>query len=269
MKANNLTISIPTPKCKKSCPFCVSKMTFGVDDNLELFQKNLIKVRKFADIAQVSSVLVTGKGEPMDNLHDLLDVCEVFKDFPLEIQTNGTLLTEDNINYIKKFGINVVAISIWNPKELYSFSEIAKELNKFAIVRITIILNNAWKGTSFREVLNFCKTHKISQLTFRIPTVPKTIKDNAESIKTKNWIVKNSNDYDHILKDLKSYLNGDNFVRKLPFDSTSIYDIEGISVATFDYCIQENSNSDDIRSLIYQSDGHLYTTWDKSGSILF
>ena len=57
-------------------------------------------------------------------------------------------------------------------------------------------------------------------------------------------------------------------IRKLPYGAT-IYDIGGIAVTWFDYCIQDAHGVDDIRSLIFQEDGHLYTAWDSPASILF
>jgi len=47
MKANVLTISMPTGKCNK-CKYCVSKMTIGPDTNENDFNFNLDKAIAFA-----------------------------------------------------------------------------------------------------------------------------------------------------------------------------------------------------------------------------
>ena len=57
-------------------------------------------------------------------------------------------------------------------------------------------------------------------------------------------------------------------IRKLPFGAT-VFDINGVSFTYFDYCVQESSNDETIRSLIYQEDGHLYTSWNSKASIIF
>jgi len=36
-----------------------------------------------------------------------------------------------------------------------------------------------------------------------------------------------------------------------------------------DYCVQDDNNGKNRRSLIYQSDGHLYDSWNFKESIIF
>jgi len=56
-------------------------------------------------------------------------------------------------------------------------------------------------------------------------------------------------------------------IRELP--NLRIYDYKGLSVSSSDYCMQDESGADDIRSLIFMEDGHLYTNWNSKASILF
>ena len=60
-------------------------------------------------------------------------------------------------------------------------------------------------------------------------------------------------------------------IRKIRTNSQgiTIWDYEGVSVVTSDYCIQDSAADDEIRSLIFQEDGHLYTAWNSPASILF
>ena len=60
----------------------------------------------------------------------------------------------------------------------------------------------------------------------------------------------------------------ENLIRVLPFGA-EVYDIGGIAVTWLDECVQERNNTNDIRSLIYQEDGHMYSSWDSLASILF
>jgi len=73
--------------------------------------------------------------------------------------------------------------------------------------------------------------------------------------------------YSYLVGTLEAYPDK-SFVRSIPFGA-KIYDINGISLTYFEYCIQESSSDSNIRSLIYREDGHLYTSWDKLGSIIF
>jgi hypothetical protein len=93
-------------------------------------------------------------------------------------------------------------------------------------------------------------------------TIPSNFVETNESREAINYI--QSVD----LEKVKTFLEGFNnlileegtFVRNLPFGA-SIYMIDGISATIFRHCIQENSNEDDIRSLIYYEDGHMSTSW--------
>ena len=84
----------------------------------------------------------------------------------------------------------------------------------------------------------------------------------------KCWIASNSNDeqYKKMMWEVKEI--GHHVVRKLPYGAV-VYDIDGIAVTGFDYCVQDQNNNEDIRSLIFMEDGHVYTSWNSKASILF
>ncbi len=50
------------------------------------------------------------------------------------------------------------------------------------------------------------------------------------------------------------------FQYKLPYGAM-LYMYDDISVTYFNYCIQDNHNENDVRSLIFHEDGHLSTSW--------
>ena len=100
MKISTLTVIVGTTACNAKCPYCVSKMTpaCGVDTPCEPNYRNFGIACRFARDAGVSTVLLTGKGEPtlspdsvtyyVDRSHD--------SGFPfIELQTNGIRLVED------------------------------------------------------------------------------------------------------------------------------------------------------------------------------
>ena len=48
LNVGNLTIAVPYYGCDKNCPYCVSKMTGNYENNINLFYKNLDKVKTVA-----------------------------------------------------------------------------------------------------------------------------------------------------------------------------------------------------------------------------
>lgn len=276
MKATTLSISVAS-MCNKSCPYCVSKMTNSVTPNWPIFVKNLNKVLEFSKSAGITSVIFTGKGEPFLNPGEnmSLQLCaDKFKDFPIEVQTNGLVISKHPEILPKLYpSINTVAISIDNPKILFSdwlvnYSKIAKAngIN----TRYTINLSDAFYGLSFRMILGNIKEQGIAdQFSFRNITAPSSVKAGGESFK--KWIEDNNCliTYTNMIADFKNCDMNKKKVRSLPYGAI-LYDIEGIGFTYFDFCIQEESGEDDIRSLIYQEDGHLYTSWDScSASRIF
>jgi len=270
MKANNLTISIPAD-CNRNCPFCISNMTFSPEANEKLFWQNLQEARKLAEMAQVSSVLLSSKGEPLNNMISTETALITFDDFPTELQTNGQFINEESIGILRANRLNVLALSVWDSNSFKIVEKVVPLANKYGmIVRLTIVVTSMFKEP-FKSIISACKMYGIRQLTFRKCSLPTNIIDTTKAKTTANWIRKH-NANDSILTDLEiACADSNSFVRSLPFDGgrVKVYDIEGIGVTKIDYCIQEDHTENDMRSLIYHQDGHMYTSWDKPGSILF
>ncbi len=277
MKVNCLSISIPNMGCDKNCPYCISKITGYINSNQYLFEKNMYKVKEFVKNIGCTSILLTGKGEPLMNL-DCVNYClSYFNDFPVELQTNGKILyksfefgVSDFIRGLSNNGLNVIAFSIDDEKDIFKYSDMFKYIKDLGIVvRVTVIVHKGLKLYSVDEWVRICKENNIDQLSFRNLTVPFNNCESEQVKDTIKWIYDNTYaTYYEALKEqlIKIYKN--NIIRKLSFGAT-IYDCHGISVTLFDYCIQENNNDDDIRSLIYMEDGHLYTSWNSKASIIF
>jgi uncharacterized Fe-S cluster-containing radical SAM superfamily protein len=283
MKANNITVSIPNTGCEKNCPYCISKMTGYMKANVELWLDNLHQAKLFADKCNVTHLLITSKGEPLENLRsfDLVyRVCEIFKDYPIEIQTNGYPFMSQPQELAKELansGIKVISISVDEPEYFKGLSYLSEiwydDIKRWNMIsRAAVILTDKFKGWNLKSFIKICKEKEINQITFRNLSIPERTVKTTESKKAIQYI------FDHADKDLydtiqneviNTVLDGSgNVIMQLPFGPI-IYDIDGIAVTCMEYCIQENNNQLNIRSLIYQEDGHLYTTWDKPGSILW
>ncbi|MDD3625816.1 MAG: hypothetical protein PHV06_00715, partial [bacterium] len=254
----------------------VSRMTGYMESNLPLMKKNLKKVKHTAEIADVPSVLITGKGEPLLGYDDLLWIISEFREFYCELQTNGIYLN-NNPELVKELadtGLNVVAISLDLLNDFENYKNLFAAIRKNGMLnRITLnITNKIPFDISFEILIKLCREHFIDQFSLRNIVIPNNIDlVKPEVKKTADWIKSNVNPllYERLVSDLKTYVKKAGFlIRELPYGA-KLYDYEGISVTFFDYCVQDSHNEDDIRSLIFQEDGHLYTTWNSLASRLF
>jgi hypothetical protein len=249
--------------------------------------ENANKVKKFADACQVTSVLITSKGEPFLNLEALVNMCNEFSQYPIEIQTNGLALNKkvisstsaDEINRYLNFPFDVIAFSIDKLKQLEEFQPSftkLKAMNK--IVRVTYNINDLDEDLMelcpsvdhgpFPHLLDLVKKYPVHQFSVRRLTIPEKYVDTVQAREAANWIELNTKKSTNMYWQLATGIKNLPAVRKLPFGAT-VYDYEGLGIASFDYCLQESHKEDDLRSLIYNEDGHVYTSWDSKASVLF
>jgi len=272
VEAQSLTVSVPqslgNPLCDKNCPYCISKMTGYVQPDETLFIKNITKVKKMAEMARVPSVLLTGKGEPLLNFDKVCYILDQFNEFPLEIQTNGIWL-HNHIEYItalKQAGLDTIAISIDNLNQMDTFSKMIEAIiNLNMTCRICLNLTDKIIDVSFRSIFYTLKNYGIHQLIVRNIMVPKVTQNTDEARQAIDWISlhTDSGRYIEMYKVFKTMVNEEvDLIRTLPYGS-EVYNLDGISVSFSDYCLQESNNTNDIRSLIFLEDGHVYTSWDK------
>lgn len=277
MRANNLAISLPNYGCDKNCPYCVSKMTGYLKHDPKLFHRNMHKVLKMAEVAQVNSVILTGKGEPLFNdqsIGGVEHIANFFREYPIEVQTNGIALFNDFdlIESLYNAGVNTIAMSIDSVNQAIGLSPLIHKIHTAdMLVRLTFNMTDSFENVPFDNLLYFCESKSVDQMSIRQITVPNNAVNTNVSLRASNWIKENTkkNVYSTMEKEMHEVIKKEGFpLSKLSFGAT-IYDIHGVAVTMFDHCIQESNESDDIRSLIYQEDGHLYYTWDSSASKIF
>lgn len=275
MKANSLSISIPVGKtekfiCNKHCPYCISKMTGVNAVNYENFIKNLPKAEKMAQLASVKSIIITGKTEPTMNLEAMREVGKYFRNYPLEVQTNGVLLYKNPKKYLKEFskmGIDTVAISIDSIGQLESLAYIFAYIKSMGMtVRITLNLTDIMLKNipSVQGLINFCNNSGIEQLSFRKIVKPYNPVNTEESKKAVEWI--NNNVSDDLVETFekeytKTIKENGLYLKSLPFGA-DLYMVDDVSCVVFEHCIQEEVDDEEkLRSLIYFEDGHMSTSW--------
>lgn len=279
MKAQNLTISIPSPEgCNKACPYCVSDMTGHLEPNWDLMERNLKTVKRVAENSRINNILITSKGEPLMYPEYVINMVEPFRDYHLEIQTNGKLLldtvgdlTKDRapigfpvvyrylwVDLLFSLGFNVIAISIDHHTE---FEKRRKAIEacvaKGMVIRLCLNLNDHLQEYLIvNNVLTYAQEVGARQILFRNLSIP----NGAEN----EWIEEHGmGHYEKVMAQLKMIVDTEGkFMYKLA-TGESVYDVRGISVSHSDHCIQEEAESlNDLRSLIYLEDGHLYTGWN-------
>lgn len=264
MKANNLTISIPSKGCDKKCPYCISRITGSYPSNLDLMKKKINKVRTVAHRAGVTSVLMTGKGEPTLNLPDLLDFCYEFEEFPIELQTNGIFLNKNGVGTLEG-AIDVIAVSIDDISDFERYGLLFHDINKFNItLRISLNITDAIT-MSFNDIITLCQKNFVNQLSIKDITIPKDLsgKEKTKGAKQIKWI-ENNVTYDHFAR-----LSTESGVLNYQM-ADSQRNICGISVMFIRECVQEMPiDNENIRSLIFLEDGHLYKSWNSKASRLF
>jgi len=272
LKAENLTISLPNVGCNKNCPYCVSRMTGYMESDYWLMSRNIKKVRKTAEAAEVTSVLFTSKGETLLSFDELKEFANKFRDFPLELQTNGLLLDESILNALCVIGMNVIAISIDSIEQLHMCMPIVRGITSRGMIpRATLNLVGIDCPSGLlcytpTQLIENCADLGFRQVTFRRIVCPENPKHQA----TVEWIEKNipSVICDRFIGELDLAISYGKVVRILN-SGMGIWDIGGVSVMYSKYCVQERDCGNDLRSLIFQEDGHLYTSWNSNASVLF
>jgi len=274
MRAQNLAVSIPPakPLCDKNCEYCVSRMTGYLKTDRALIGQNLPKVKELAHVGQVTSVLFTGKGEPTLNEIDLFWLMDEFKHLPLGLQTNGLKLSKnfDLLERLAAAGLNTLAVSIDDLEQFFNYFELFRRSKELGLVtRVTVnITNKLPKDITFLQLVDLCRDTFVDQLMLRNVVVPNNV---PLDIPTAKWISENVDPtmYPRLQNELKHVCEKKGMlIRKLSFGSL-VYDYRGISVTYSDYCVQDDNDGEDIRSLIFMEDGHCYTSWNSKASALF
>jgi molybdenum cofactor biosynthesis enzyme MoaA len=287
MKIETFSILAGTAACNANCPYCISKMTgikkFGFKEN-PINWRNFSKACRLAQVNNVSTVLITGKGESTLYPHQITEFLKNLSkfDFPLiELQTNALLFDKkDYDNYLREWfslGLNTIAISIAHykksenrkiftkAKDYINLEKVIKKLHTLGFsVRLSCVMMKGFidKVDEIRNLAEFAKKNQVEQLTIRKlgiisesenPEISKWCRDRAllqkELDEIKNFLDRNA-------KTLMTLPHG-----------AIIYEFEGTSLCLTD-CVMLHPKTDEIRTLIFFPDGHLRYNWDLGGAIL-
>lgn len=253
---------------------------------------NLRKGAKLSVRGGATTLLLTGKGEPTLYPNQITQILkEVGDEFPIiELQTNGVAIARGNLDKPvhpstptttleewKALGLTTIALSCvhWDNKvnglmhpqegEMPDLAELVAKIKGLGFtVRLSVVMVKGGIDSveKFAEFINWARKNKVDQMTLRPVTRP----DEADG-KVSEWVSKN-----YVTETLTyqclEYLeqNGSHLLDLA--HGASVFDVNGQNVCLTN-CLTLDKTGEQIRQLIYCSDGHVRYDWRYPGAILF
>jgi molybdenum cofactor biosynthesis enzyme MoaA len=300
MQIQTFSVLAGTAVCEAKCPFCVSKMTpdCGVTTKkININWDNFDDACRFAANGGVSTMLITGKGEPTLCPDDISEYIERGKKyFPfIELQTHGMNLLQPNrgcneyVHFWRKTGLNTISLScvhylLDRNKEIYSsnYNELEETVefihNNSMSVRLSCVgikgyIDNIDDLLGFVE---YCKVNKVEQFTWRPVSNDVNLselgewKNDTKEQRRKRDVYENTNALlvskeNRII--IKEYFDKNATLVLELMHGAKVYSYQGqnVSIST---CLTHEPDPTQIRQLIYFPDGHIRYSWTESGAII-
>lgn len=289
MKIQTFSVVVGGTLCNARCPYCVAKMTpvQGVTTKAPSPNWRNFEIGcRFAKESGVSTVLLTGKGEPTlypESISDFLHHLQPFYFSFIELQTNGIALfqkKEKYLDYLKDWynaGLTTVALSvahhddskgrkIYQPEGRYlKLAFLVEYLHSLGFsIRLSVIMlkNYIENVQDVLDFVDFARKNKVEQLTVRGVKTP----EKSENKEIFDWVRDNAVSDGSLIK-VKNYLdlNGKKLLELM--HGGAVYDLAGQNICVTD-CLTIKSSPDEVRQLIFFPDGHLRYDWQYPGAIL-
>lgn len=290
MKVWTMSLVVGTRACNAKCPFCVARMT-GFDElpkAREINRRNLRKAIQRAKLGGVTTVLLTGKGEPTlypQQIEDFLG--EVGTEFPaIEMQTNGleigrlaagqkTRLSRDDLVRWHELGLDTVALSVvsihpeHNRKVYHSdYPDLATTVAYLRgigfTIRLCVMMQKGCVDTpeAVFEVADWCRTNHVTQLTVR--PIRKT--DLPGDPGAAQHVTEFGLDLDQITEIRDAVQRRGTLLLNL-MHGAEVYDVNGQNLCVSD-CLTRSPDPEDMRQLIFFANGRLVYDWQYHGAVL-
>lgn len=290
MEIETFSILAGSSACNARCPFCISKMTppLGVElKEPEINWHNFHVACRLAKQCNVTTVMITSKGEPTlfpDQITKFLDELKEYN-FLIEMQTNGIPIFEQKKRYdpyLKEWHarwLTTMAISIvhYDPeknRQIYlpykkayiHLPELITLLHSYGFsIRLTCIAANGFidSDQKLERLLEFAKVNAVEQLTLTPVNKPKN-NENKEA-----WDWTNAHHLtDEQFSNIQAYIEKNGTKLRYLSHGAPIYDIDGQNLC-LNHCLTFDSNSKELRNLIFFPDGHVRSHWEFPGSLVF
>lgn len=293
MKIQTFSIVAGTRACDAKCPFCVSRMT-GLDalpSERRINRRNLHKAALLAQRAGTTTVLLTGKGEPTlypDEITEYLRLLEPYG-FPMvELQTNAlemgrlardgqtrSRLTAAHLRRWHEAGLDTVAISVVDvdtkanvrvyDHDYPPLDRTVQYLHGLGYsVRLCVMMMRGAvdRAARVRDVVEFCRRQEVEQLTFRPIRRPEATEDTDAARFVEQFGVS-----DEALQPIYGWIVDRGVHLMSLMHGAKIFDVDGQNVCISD-CLTLEPKDDNIRTLIFYSDGRVTYDWQHHGAIL-
>lgn len=290
MRIQTYSIVAGSEACDARCAYCVSKMTppNGVElREPEVNWRNFHKATRLAEMSDVTTVMLTGKGEPTlfpKQLSAYLRNLQPYN-FPfIELQTNGIRMAEQPERYrpyLKEWydaGLSTIALSIVDTepernREVYSphkesyidLPELVNTLHEHQLsVRLSVTMARDYidSPAGIERLVDFAQEHDVEQLTVRPVRKPEETRDGAAA----RWVERHALSGEQ-QRSIASFLATEGHqLMTLPHGAI-VYDLHGQNICLTD-CLTIEPAGDDLRQFIFFPDGHLRYDWQYEGAIL-
>lgn len=290
MQIQSLSVCVPTPRCINNCAFCVSKMsespyTNQIEKNKrfrDLYRRDYIKRLQFARDNGCNTVILTGDGEPLQNLRFLDDFAEWNEKLTspfqwIEIQTSGIMLDDEMLRHLRNtVGINTIALSLSDifdsevnaeingtPEKLkVDIDHLCSEIKRYDFnLRLSLNMTKHYDDVDPFDIFERARKLGADQITFRVLYTSKNYTQEDD------WVAKNKAS-EKIIYDIQNYITDYGIkLEVLPFGATR-YSVNKMSVVVDDDCMATEAK-EIIRYLVLRSNCKLYSRWDDKGSLVF
>lgn len=296
MRVQTFSIVAGGEACNAACPFCVSKMTPPNGVELKAQPVRWDRFRKacqFAKAMNVTTVMITGKGEPTlfpTQISEYLQELREY-DFPfVELQSNGLVtaagpkqLNDSWLSLWSDLGLTTYAISVVhylperNQEIYYSHRPNAPYMDLPALirllhdhglsVRLSVVLLKSYIDSPelVIEMISFAQRHKVEQLTLRPAAQAADPSRDLESLKVDLWTAKHLLEQEQ-LAEIERWLEQRGALLLTLQHGAKVYDVDGQNVCLTE-CLTKPVG-EDIRQVIFFPDGHLRYDWQYAGAIL-
>lgn len=287
MRIQTLSIVAGSEACNARCPFCISKMTPPNGVALKepaVNWRNFRKACVFAAKCGVTTVMITGKGEPTlfpNQIAEHLAAIQQFE-FPfIELQTNGIKIADEKpenlLSSWYEFGLSTIAISISHydaekNRQIYlphrkTYIDLPGTINFLHnigfSVRLSCVMLNEYidSVTELENLIGFAKLNRVEQLSVRPVNQPAS----SMNEDVREWAIRH-NLSETKLDTIKKFLAKQKLLMTHAHGA-QVFDVNGQNVCLTD-SLTINGNSEDLRQLIFFPDGHLRYDWQYAGAIL-
>ena len=285
MNIQSLSIVVPTGKCWNHCAFCVSHMhheDYGtcILHNNQPIPRSYLDRMEFVRDEGCNSMILTGTAEPQQNLEFIFKLLDCNKNlrkpfYNITIQTTASGLTPKDIKDLADAGVTTFALSMssfnelvhWDitrtpkNKQTITFGRLFDEVKKNNMnLRVCFNLTDEFMAVPPVDYFNWAEECGVDQVTFR-----KIYTDgNGHEAE---WV----RDHEFPQKEfviIRNYIkNNGTPIARLPYGFIQ-YSVRGISTVIDDNCMSKD-NIDEMKYAILRPNGHLYSRWDDTGSLIF